>query len=528
MLSPSVVLATMLRRGLIRVGAPHRTAAQLASLALWGASLAGEVRQAAKASPSRVAIVDETRGETTYAGLWLRSMRTAHVVQDLLGAAEQAGGGRLGLLARNHVGAVEVMVAASALGIDLVLANTGFSGEQLAAMVDDQGIDLLIHDDDFGEVCAHLRDGIRTVSESELAARVDAQPDDGDVTRPDQAGRTIILTSGTTGRPKGAARKTPGGIGPLISIIERIPLNVGDRVLIAAPIFHTWGFAAMQLCFGMRATIVMQRRFAPETAVAALAEHRCHGMFAVPVMLQRILEQVPPTQTASARRALRVVATSGSAYPHGFTTRFMDAYGDVLYNLYGSTEASWVCIATPADLRRHPGTAGRPPIGTVVRILDEQGEEVPDGDTGRIFCGNDLVFEGYTSGGTKEFQDGLVSTGDMGHVEDGLYFVDGRDDDMVISGGENVYPSEVESLLVGHPDIREVAVVGVPDPEFGQRLAAFVALVEGAQCSGEQVRQFVREHGARHHVPREVVFLDELPRNTTGKVLARELRAHFE
>jgi acyl-CoA synthetase (AMP-forming)/AMP-acid ligase II len=247
-------------------------------------------------------------------------------------------------------------------------------------------------------------------------------------------------------------------------------------------------------------------------------------MFAIPVMLQRMMELPADPDGRRRRPDLRVVATSGSAYPHGFTTRFMDEYGDVLYNLYGSTEASWVCIATPKDMRRHPDTAGTPPLGTVVRILGTDDREVEPGETGRIFAGNDLVFDGYTSGATKDFVDGLVSTGDMGHVEDGLYFVDGRDDDMIVSGGENVYPVEVESLLVEHPAVREVSVVGVPDPEFGQRLAAFIALEDGGELTEDEVKEHVKAHRARHCVPREVHFVDELPRNATGKVLARELR----
>jgi acyl-CoA synthetase (AMP-forming)/AMP-acid ligase II len=324
--------------------------------------------------------------------------------------------------------------------------------------------------------------------------------------------------------PKGAPRKTPGGFGPLISIIERIPLRAQDRILISAPLFHTWGYAAMQLCFALRATIVLQRRFDPQRAKDALEAHECHAMFAVPVMLQRMMELPPDPDGRSRRSHLRVVATSGSAYPHGFTTTFMDEYGDVLYNLYGSTEASWVCIATPENLRRDPNTAGTPPLGTVVRILDLDGRDVAAGETGRIFCGNDLVFEGYTSGASKDFVDGLVSTGDMGHEKDGLYYVDGRDDDMIVSGGENVYPIEVESLLIEHPAVREVSVVGVPDPEFGQRLAAFVALHDGHDLSADEVKEHVKANRARHCVPREVHFVDELPRNATGKILARELR----
>ncbi len=523
-MNPLKVVSTMTKRGLIGPNLPHRTIAQLLSLATWGMSLVGEVRASALAAPHTVAVHDEAKGEVTYSELFARSMRTA-------AALRQWGiqpGDRLGLLARNHVGAVEAMVGANALGSDLVLGNTGLSGEQLALVAEQQGLLLLIHDDEFADVVAHLPDSIATLSESELEELVRAQPEGASVGKPARAGRTIILTSGTTGTPRGAARKTPKGVGPLVSIIDRIPLHVGDTILVSAPIFHTWGFAAMQLAFGIRASVVLRRRFTPDSAVRALETHQCQAMFAVPVMLQRMIEQLPSDPAGRARRRLRVVATSGSAYPSGFTTRFMDEYGEVLYNLYGSTEASWVSIATPENLRVHPDTAGTPPLGTVVKIVDKDGRAVAPGEVGRIFAGNELVFDGYTSGEAKEFLDGLVSTGDLGHLEGELLFIDGRDDDLIISGGENVYPVEVESVLVEHPAVREVCVVGVPDPEFGQRLAAFVALADGARLTAAQVRDHVRERRARHCVPRDVVFVDELPRNATGKVLTRELRAQFE
>ena len=525
MIRPTTILTTMVRSGLIGLNLPHRTAAQLLSLATWGMSLIGEVRAGALAGPNDIAVHDETKGEITYAALFARAMRTAAALR----AEGVVPGDRIGLLARNHVGAVEVMLGSSAVGADLVLGNTGLSAEQLGLIAEQQGLGLLIHDDEFSELVSGLPETIRTISETEFEALVLAQTENASVGKPETAGRTIILTSGTTGTPKGAARKTPGGLGPIVSIVERIPLRVGDTTLISAPIFHTWGYAALQLSFGMRASVVLRRRFTPESAVRALETYRCTTMFAVPVMLQRMVEQLPSDPGLRDRlKTLRIVATSGSNYPSGFTTRFMDEYGDVLYNLYGSTEASWVCIATPKDMRRAPNTAGTPPVGTVVKLLDSAGREVPAGETGRIFCGNDLIFDGYTSGGSKEFIDGLVATGDMGRVEDGLYFVVGRDDDMVISGGENVYPVEVESLLAEHPAVREVSVVGVPDADFGQRLAAFIALEPGAELTADEVREHVREFRARHCIPREVVFMDELPRNATGKVVARELRAQFE
>lgn len=516
------IVKTMAKRGMLAPGPPTNQVKQLTSLKKWGFGLAGEIRQAANRSPKTVAVIDESRGATTYAELLANSERIAVVLTDL----GFGPGDRLGLLARNHVQAVEVMCATSAIGIDLVLGNTGLAGPQFALVAEQQEIKGLIHDDEFAEVVTHLPEALPKLTESELARKVEATARPENLAVPTRGGKTIILTSGTTGTPKGAARKTPGGFGPLISIIDRIPLRANDRILISAPIFHTWGYAAMQLSMALRATIILQRRFTPDAARVALEEQQPHAMFAIPVMLQRMME-LPSDPGAKARRQLRVVATSGSAYPSGFTRKFMDEYGDVLYNLYGSTEASWVCIATPGDMRRNPNTAGTPPLGTVVKILDDSGREVPEGEKGRIFCGNELVFDGYTNGQTKDFVDGLVATGDMGHVEGDLYFVDGRDDDMIVSGGENVYPVEVEGLLAEHPAVREVSVIGVPDPDFGQRLAAFVALTPGHSFSEDEVKEHVRANRARHCVPREVIFLDELPRNATGKILNRELRKRF-
>lgn len=521
-MNPLTIATTMAKRGMLTPGPPANQVKQLTALKKWGFGLAGEIRQAANRSPKAVAVIDETRGATTYAELLANSEKIAAVLREL-GFGH---GDRIGLLARNHVQAVETMLATSAIGIDLVLGNTGLSGTQFALVAEQQGIKALIHDDEFAETASHLPDELPKISESELARKVAAAPQPEPLPVPERGGKTVILTSGTTGIPKGATRKTPGGFGPLISIIDRIPLHAGDRILISAPIFHTWGYAAMQLSIALRATIILQRRFDPEDARQALEDLQPDAMFAVPVMLQRMME-LPSDPGAKSRRKLRVAATSGSAFPSGFSTRFMDEYGDVLYNLYGSTEASWVCIATPENMRRHPDTAGTPPLGTVVKILDDDGREVRSGEIGRIFCGNELVFDGYTNGKTKDFIEGLVSTGDMGHVEGDLYFVDGRDDDMIVSGGENVYPSEVESLLAEHPAVREVSVVGVPDEDFGQRLAAFVAVNEGHDLDADTVKEHVKAHRARHCVPREVVFLDELPRNATGKVLARELRKQF-
>ena len=334
----------------------------------------------------------------------------------------------------------------------------------------------------------------------------------------------MILTSGTTGTPKGAARKQPDSLEPAAALFSKIPLRARETTMIAAPMFHSWGFAHFTLALPLASTLVLRRRFDPEETLRASAQSRASTLAVVPVMLQRIMDLGPETIGRYDLSALRVIALSGSALPGELATRAMDELGEVLYNLYGSTEVAWATVATPEDLRAAPGTAGRPPMGTVVKLLDEQGREVQKGEPGRIFVGNEMMFDGYTGGGGKEIIGGLMSTGDVGHFDaDGRLFVDGRDDEMIVSGGENVFPREVEDLLSDHEEIAEAAVIGVPDEEFGQRLRAFVVLGNGTSLDEAAVKDYVKGNLARFKVPREVVFLEQLPRNATGKILKREL-----
>jgi acyl-CoA synthetase (AMP-forming)/AMP-acid ligase II len=295
--------------------------------------------------------------------------------------------------------------------------------------------------------------------------------------------------------------------------------------MIAAPMFHSWGFAHFTLAMGLCSTIVLKRKFDPEATLSLTASHRCTALVVVPVMLQRILELDDEVLRRYDLSRVKAVPVSGSALPPAVSERWMDLFGENLYNLYGSTEVAWATIATPADLRAAPGTAGKPPRGTVVRLYDEDGGEVAPGRTGRIFVGNELAFEGYTGGGNKDAIGGLLSSGDVGHFDDGgRLFIDGRDDDMIVSGGENVFPGEVEDLLAGHDAIAEAAVFGVEDEEFGQRLKAVVVLRDGHDLDAGEIKRFVKDNLAGYKVPRDVEFVAELPRTSTGKVLKRELR----
>jgi fatty-acyl-CoA synthase len=266
---------------------------------------------------------------------------------------------------------------------------------------------------------------------------------------------------------------------------------------------------------------VVRRRFDPQRTLESVAENRASALIVVPIMLSRILDDKPADLELS---ELRIIFVAGSQLGAALCTRAMEAFGPVVYNLYGSTEVAYGTIATPEDLAEEPGSVGRVVRGAVVKIYDDDDREAPTGTTGRLFVGNDAQFEGYTGGGTKETIHGLMSSGDIGHFDTaGRLFVDGRDDEMIVSGGENVFPVEVEDALTAHPDILDAAVIGVPDDKYGQRLRGFVVARPGASLAEQDVKDYVKSRLARFKVPRDVEFVDELPRNPTGKVLKRQL-----
>jgi acyl-CoA synthetase (AMP-forming)/AMP-acid ligase II len=491
--------------------------ARLAKAALdWGLGPAGGFTMLAARYPDRVGIVDE-RGEVTYGEIHRRT----NVLARALAARGVGEGDGVAVMCRNHRGFVEATVAIAKLGADALYLNTAFAGPQLVDVLAREKPLVVIHDEEFTELLAGAEIEQRVIAWTDANADGDtldalaASGDDSNLSAPSRHGRIIILTSGTTGTPKGAPRNE-AGIDSAISLLSRMPLREGWRTHIAAPLFHTWGFAHLMLAMLLGSTMVLRRRFDPAEALSTT--EGCDSLVVIPVMLQRMLA----VEGSFDLSALRVVASSGSALPGDLALEWMDRFGDNLYNIYGSTEVAYASIATPEDLRTAPSSAGRPPWGTVVRILDEAGRELPQGTPGRIFVGNSLLFEGYTGGGGKEVVDGLMSSGDVGRfAADGRLYVEGRDDEMIVSGGENVFPKEVEDCLARHPDVVEVACVGVDDPEFGKRLRAFV-VVSGPHDEDE-LKGWVKDHLARFKVPREIVVLSELPRNATGKVLKREL-----
>src|SRR3954454_5810395 len=525
----SVFEAKVLREaGIVGLVRPDKAAKVATTFLRWGASPATGVATAAHKYPHEPMLIDE-RGSLSFERVHRRTNALAHA---LAGMGIGPGDG-VGIMCRNHRGFIEATLAAAKLGASALYLNTMFAGPQLVEVTRREEPKALVYDEEFAGLLDGVDEGITRIvawADGDVDAptldSLIAANDDSDHKPPPDNPRFVILTSGTTGTPKGAQRSSPDGLLAMAALIDKIPYRSRDTMMIAAPLFHSWGFSHFVMSLPTGSTMVLRRRFDPEETLKAVQKHRAQVLAVVPVMLQRILQLPDETLDSYDLSSLRITALSGSALPGELAIEWMDPFGDSIHNLYGSTEVAYATVAKPEDLRAAPGTAGRPPYGTIVRLYDEAGQEVPRGEVGRIFVGNEMSFEGYTGGGGKEVIDGLLCSGDVGHFDsDGRLFIDGRDDEMIVSGGENVFPREVEDLLADHEAVVEAAVIGVEDAEFGQRLKAFVVVRDGAGIDEDDLKVLVKANLAGYKTPREVEFLDELPRNATGKVLKRDLHA---
>ncbi len=514
--------------GVLGLHRPDKAAKVVSAFVRWGASPALGITTASIHYPHETALIDE-RGSLSFERLHRRSNALARGLAELgIGY-----GDGVGIMCRNHRGFIEATLATAKLGASALYLNTMFAGPQLAEVTRREGPKALIYDEEFAGLLDGVDEGVERVvawtdDEATGAQTLDsliAANDESNHKPPPDKPRFVILTSGTTGTPKGAQRSSPDGLFALAALIDKIPFRSRETMMVAAPLFHSWGFFHFIMGLPTASTLVLRRRFDPEGTLQAVQQHRAQVLGAVPVMIQRILQLPDETLDKYDLSSLRITSLSGSALPGELAIEWMDRFGDTVYNLYGSTEVAYATVATPEDLRAAPGTAGRPPRGTVVRLYDESGQEVSRGEVGRIFVGNEMSFEGYTGGGGKEAIDGLLCSGDVGHLDpNGRLFIDGRDDEMIISGGENVFPREVEDLLSDHEAVVEAAVIGVDDEEYGQRLKAFVVTASSSEVSEEDLKGHIKANLASYKAPREIEFVEELPRNATGKVLKRILR----
>lgn len=484
----------------------------------------------ADAHPDEPAVIDR-HGTLTWADLEGRVNRLAD------GFAEVGVGrrDRVATLLRNGREQAEVLTACQKLGIAAAPLNTWAKDAEIAHALAQTEPRVIVYDSrhapqlrpsvNRNDVLLVVRArGGRAIAgsldyEETLAARQARRP--RPFTLPRGRPKVIIHTSGTTGRAKAASRGT-GGMWAMLGLLAVVPLRRDDVVLIPAPMFHSFGLLNFTLSMLLGCAMVLPDRFDPEETLALMAEHRATVAAFIPVMIRRILSLPKAKRRRYDLSSLRIVLASGSAMSADFRREAAALFGDVLYDLYGSTEAGWVAIATPEDMRADARTLGTPVPGVEVAVLGEDGEPTGPGEHGLLSVRSDAAFEGYASGETTAQRAGYLSTGDLGWMDEGgRLYVDGRTDDMVVVGGENVYPAEIEDVIQSLRGVREATVIGVEDPQYGQVLAAFVQ----GRVAPERVKKAAESRLASFKVPKIVKVVDELPRTATGKVRRKDLEA---
>jgi acyl-CoA synthetase (AMP-forming)/AMP-acid ligase II len=511
-------IRALLRSRLLTPPGPPALLRLVREAARGGTNLATLLGIAAARWPSRSALIDDD-GAISYRELQSQTESLANELQRRGVGSGQA----VGILCRNGRGFAAAVFAAAMVGADVVLLNTDFQTEALVSAMSSHQIRIVICDNEFADRAHAAGEDVTVID----PARVDARERDP---RPKVApgGRIVLLTSGTTGSPKGVPRKPEitSALGVGASILDRTGLRTGSRITVPVPMFHGLGFGMLVLTMALGGTALTRRRFDAEDMLVQASEHLADAMIVVPVMLARILDVDDDIRARNPLRSLRVVISSGARLEPDLARRFMDAYGDIIYNGYGSSEVGIGSLATPADLREAPETVGRPVVGCAVRILDENDVPVGPDVTGRVFVGSELTFDAYTGGESKDVIGDLMDTGDMGCLDrTGRLFIVGREDDMIVSGGENVYPRAVENALSELPEVADNAVFGVPDEDYGERLAAFVVPHPDAHVEEDSVRKYLKDKVSRFEQPRDIKVVKKIPRNPAGKVVRNELMA---
>ncbi|UQX10809.1 long-chain-fatty-acid--CoA ligase FadD2 [Candidatus Mycobacterium methanotrophicum] len=525
-------LRKIMESGAFRLEPPLNYAAMANDIWNWG-EIGMLPALNARRTPNRAAIIDDD-GSLTYTELDEAANAVAH---GLLARGVRGGDG-VAILARNHRWFAIAEFGCARVGARIILLNSSFSGPQIKAVSEREDAKLLIYDDEYANdvskadpplgklrALGTVPDGDDSGSTDETLADLIAANSKSPAPRVSKHSSIIILTSGTTGTPKGANRSTPPTLAPIGGILSHVPFKANEVTSLPAPMFHALGFLHATIGMFLGSTLVLHNKFKPAVVLEDIEKHKVTAVVVVPVMLARMLDALEKMDARPDLSRLRIIFVSGSALGADVAERALKDFGPVVYNMYGSTEIAFATIAEPKHLEFKPSTAGPVVKGVKVKIFDDNGKELPQGQVGRIFVGTSFPFEGYTGGGGKQIIDGLLSSGDVGYFDEhGLLYISGRDDEMIVSGGENVFPAEVEDLISGHPDVVEATAIGVEDKEWGQRLRAFVVKKPDASLDEDTVKHYVRDHLARYKVPREVIFLDELPRNPTGKILKRELR----
>ncbi len=514
-----------------RVGAlnPINAAALGMSAFAWGPSTAAAYSAASLSHPTRRALIDD-HGSINYFQLELRTSRVAAGLLHRGIDTERA----VGIMCRNHRGFVEANIALAKLGARVVYLNPGLPSSQLQTVIEREQLGGVIADVDLIEQLSGIDSSVIVVA---CAPELNASWSFPGLSKwrpliqfphPLRSDDPVVLTSGTTGAPKGTTRKASArSASAIFGVLEAIPYSRGDVAVVAAPLFHAWGLSQLLLTASLAGTVVLRRSFDAQAVLDDVEAHGADVLAVVPVMLHRMIDDAADADLST----LRIVASSGSALPGDLAQRWMEVAGPTLYSLYGSTEVGQISVAEPSHLLADAASAGRPLRGVDVRIVDEHGTSVANGEIGAVVVDSSMHFDGYTDGKGRTMHDTFMETGDLGILDSsGMLAIVGRADDMIISGGENVFPVNIERALLALPEIDGAAVVGVADSDLGQRVRAVVvrsadsvsASSANAAFSDATRRKLRRALGS-HEIPREIVVVDQLPRNAAGKVLRVQL-----
>ena len=492
---------------------PFLNASRLAGVARWGPGLSALVHASALRWPARTAVIDDY-GSLSYSELDRRADALANFLR-------ADGAGPVGLLCRNHRGFPLSLLALDRSGRDVVLLSTALPGTQLRDIVEREGLSLLIADDEFADRLAEAELNTPIVPANPAGLASWSRPGGGlPPWKGSHRSDIILLTSGTTGPPKGARRAATTPSLSTIGLLDALPLGMNDVTLVASPLFHAWGLAQSTIALSTGSTLIVHDHFDPDTTLRCVEDHKVSVLAVVPLILSRMLDAAPAELELP---HLRAVLCSGNVLSATLAQRWIARFGQNLYNVYGSTETAIASVATPRHLIDAPGTVGRAPRGVTVVVLTDDNLPAQTGELGRVFTGNSMQFDGYTDGSNRTRLGSLMATGDLGYLDSrDMLFVDGRENDLIVTGGENVFPSQIEEILDQHPQIQQSAVVGLPDDDYGQRVAAFI-VASDATLDLAEVRAWAKTKFAPFQLPREYRIVDALPMTTTGKVIRHAL-----
>ncbi len=465
-------------------------------------------------------------------------------------------GDTVALLLRNDFAFFEVQQAAAAVGAYSVPINWHGKVEEATYILNDAKPKVLVaHADLLAPLRAHIPAGVQLLvvpTPPEVQQRYgitqdDAEPAAGDIewqtwsedfepweAPPKRSRATMIYTSGTTGHPKGVRRDpaTPEQAQAYVELLQRVyGLTPGTRSLVTGPLYHASPNAYGRLALMVSDLLVLQSKFDPEETLAAIEKHRITNAVMVPTMFVRILRLPKEVRERYDISSLRWVTHTGAPCPKEIKQELMRWWGPIIYETYGGTEVGTATLATPQDWLEHPGSVGVPTPGTKLAFYGEDGQRLPEGEVGEIYMRvpayADFTYLNHEEKRKEVERDGLVSCGDVGYLKNGRLYLCDRRSDMVISGGTNIYPAEIEMVLLQCPGVQDCAVFGIPDGDFGESLAAAVETIPGAQVTARQIQEFLEAHLAKYKVPRRIDFHPSLPREDSGKIFKRRLRDPF-